>query len=252
MPNPFSPDERANPFAAPVIGGADVDFGLPGGSNPFDDDPLDGPPPKAEPACQDSGPPPSAPQPTMPVHETEPAPVASQPAPPAVAEEPPQPNAAVHLAGATPSEAPMVNPFGGGGGGPPDHPFGGSGGPPDNPFGDDSPMIAPSRLASAVEQPEQNGGSLVASRDASVAVATVATASPEPEPAQDPLSAESVEIAPPTFGSDVSRGCAALLESGRYSDLLFVTEDDLKDIGVKPLHIRKLQHALKKIQEAES
>ena len=46
---------------------------------------------------------------------------------------------------------------------------------------------------------------------------------PEPELAKDPLSIEVVEIAPPTFAADVSRGCAALLESGQYSDLLFVT-----------------------------
>ena len=46
---------------------------------------------------------------------------------------------------------------------------------------------------------------------------------PEPEPTEDPLSIDVVEIAPPTFAADVSRGCAALLESGQYSDLLFVT-----------------------------
>lgn len=45
---------------------------------------------------------------------------------------------------------------------------------------------------------------------------------PEPELTEDPLSIEVVEIAPPTFAADVSRGCAALLESGQYSDLLFV------------------------------
>ena len=48
-------------------------------------------------------------------------------------------------------------------------------------------------------------------------------AEPEPEPTKDPLSIEVVEIAAPTFAADVSRGCAALLESGQYSDLLFVT-----------------------------
>ena len=48
-------------------------------------------------------------------------------------------------------------------------------------------------------------------------------AEPEPEPSKDPLSIELVEIAAPTFAADVSRGCAALLESGQYSDLLFVT-----------------------------
>ena len=46
---------------------------------------------------------------------------------------------------------------------------------------------------------------------------------PEPEPTEDPLSIDVVEIAPPSFAADVSRGCAALLESGQYSDLLFVT-----------------------------
>ena len=34
-----------------------------------------------------------------------------------------------------------------------------------------------------------------------------------------------VEVDPPTFAADVSNGCAALLESGRYSDLLFVMGD---------------------------
>ena len=49
---------------------------------------------------------------------------------------------------------------------------------------------------------------------------------PEPEPeleAEDPLCIEVVEIAPATFAADVSRGCAALLRSGRHSDLEFVT-----------------------------
>ena len=34
-----------------------------------------------------------------------------------------------------------------------------------------------------------------------------------------------VQVGPPTFAADMARGCAALLESGRYSDLIFVTGD---------------------------